>query len=79
MLITGGTGTLGGLLAYHLVVTGRTRRLLLASRRGADAPGAAELADRLTGAGAQVRWWPATRPTPTRCAALVADAGASTR
>ncbi|WP_156312962.1 type I polyketide synthase, partial [Micromonospora sp. HK10] len=52
VLITGGTGTLGALLATHLAATGRARHLLLVSRRGADAPGAAELVDRLTELGA---------------------------
>ncbi|MER6050856.1 type I polyketide synthase [Streptomyces sp. NPDC001793] len=54
VLITGGTGALGGLLAHHLVTRHGARRLLLLSRRGAQAPGAAELADRLSEAGAQV-------------------------
>ncbi|MEU1689918.1 SDR family NAD(P)-dependent oxidoreductase [Micromonospora sp. NPDC005707] len=52
VLITGGTGTLGGLLAEHLVATGRARHLVLASRRGAEAPGAEELVGRLMAAGA---------------------------
>ncbi|MFE1554934.1 type I polyketide synthase [Streptomyces sp. NPDC058734] len=43
VLITGGTGTLGGLVAKHLVTTHGVRHLLLAGRRGPDAPGAAEL------------------------------------
>ncbi|MGW4081002.1 beta-ketoacyl synthase N-terminal-like domain-containing protein, partial [Streptomyces asiaticus] len=42
-LITGGTGGLGALFARHLVVSHGVRRLLLVSRRGPDAPGAAEL------------------------------------
>ncbi|MGO4422671.1 MDR/SDR family oxidoreductase, partial [Streptomyces sp. MCAF7] len=40
VLITGGTGTLGAALARHLAGTGRARHLLLAGRRGPDAPGA---------------------------------------
>ncbi|WP_216215935.1 type I polyketide synthase [Amycolatopsis aidingensis] len=55
VLITGGTGTLGGLLARHLVTAHGVRRLVLTSRRGADAPGAAELAAELTALGAEVR------------------------
>ncbi|NED13170.1 MDR/SDR family oxidoreductase, partial [Streptomyces sp. SID9124] len=55
VLITGGTGTLGAALARHLVVAHGVRHLLLTGRRGPDAPGAAELADELTGLGAQVR------------------------
>ncbi|MEU1689500.1 SDR family NAD(P)-dependent oxidoreductase [Micromonospora sp. NPDC005707] len=54
VLITGGTGTLGALLAEHLTTTGRTRHLLLASRRGPGAPGAPELATRLQDLGATV-------------------------
>ncbi|WP_243725840.1 type I polyketide synthase [Actinomadura rubrisoli] len=44
VLITGGTGALGALLARHLVAEHGVRRLLLTGRRGPDAPGAAELA-----------------------------------
>ncbi|MFD7507386.1 SDR family NAD(P)-dependent oxidoreductase [Streptomyces sp. NPDC059850] len=55
VLITGGTGTLGGVVAEHLVRTWQVRHLVLASRRGPDAPGAAELTARLRQLGAQVR------------------------
>ncbi|AEW99622.1 polyketide synthase type I (plasmid) [Streptantibioticus cattleyicolor NRRL 8057 = DSM 46488] len=51
VLITGGTGDLGGLLARHLAESGY-RRLLLVSRRGPRAPGAAELREALAAAGA---------------------------
>ncbi|WP_348774284.1 type I polyketide synthase [Micromonospora sp. WMMD987] len=44
VLITGGTGTLGGLLARHLVDEYGVDDLVLVSRRGPDAPGAEELA-----------------------------------
>ncbi|GLZ53132.1 type I polyketide synthase [Actinomycetospora sp. NBRC 106378] len=54
VLVTGGTGGLGAVLARHLVGTGRVRRLLLAGRRGPDAPGAAALRDELVAAGAHV-------------------------
>ncbi|MDX6354657.1 MAG: hypothetical protein QOF98_1560, partial [Streptomyces sp.] len=54
VLITGGTGTLGALVARHLVAVHGVRRLLLVSRRGAKAPGAAELVAELTAAGARV-------------------------
>ncbi|MFI9522068.1 type I polyketide synthase [Streptomyces narbonensis] len=54
VLVTGGTGGLGALLAHHLVTRHGVRRLVLVSRRGADAPGAAELAEDLTGLGAEV-------------------------
>ncbi|MGW3435534.1 type I polyketide synthase, partial [Streptomyces melanosporofaciens] len=55
VLVTGGTGTLGGLVAEHLVRTWQVGHLLLVSRRGPDAPGARELATRLEGLGARVR------------------------
>ncbi|MDX3550127.1 SDR family NAD(P)-dependent oxidoreductase, partial [Streptomyces europaeiscabiei] len=51
-LITGGTGELGRELARHLVRTRGVRRLVLTSRQGEGAPGAADLAAELTGAGA---------------------------
>ncbi|MDX2710092.1 type I polyketide synthase, partial [Streptomyces sp. PA03-6a] len=54
VLITGGTGVLGALIAEHLAATGRTQNLLLVSRQGPAAPGAFELADRLRNHGAQV-------------------------
>ncbi|MEU2666475.1 type I polyketide synthase [Micromonospora sp. NPDC007220] len=54
VLVTGGTGTLGGLLARHLVTRRGVRHLLLTSRRGPDAPGAAELVAELTSYGAEV-------------------------
>src|ERR1022692_1915898 len=54
VLITGGTGGLGALLAEHLVSAHGVRRLLLTSRGGAQAPGAGELTERLSVMGAQV-------------------------
>ncbi|AEV86965.1 polyketide synthase [Actinoplanes sp. SE50] len=54
VLVTGGTGGLGALLARHLVTEHGVRHLLLTSRRGPDAPGAAALADELRAAGAEV-------------------------
>jgi acyl transferase domain-containing protein len=54
VLVTGGTGGLGGVLAEHLVRTHGTRRLTLVSRRGAAAPGADTLAQRLRDLGAEV-------------------------
>ncbi|WP_449273543.1 SDR family NAD(P)-dependent oxidoreductase [Kitasatospora purpeofusca] len=54
VLITGGTGTLGALLARHLVTERGARHLLLLSRRGAEAPGAAELHAELSSLGATV-------------------------
>ncbi|PWS46519.1 beta-ketoacyl synthase, partial [Streptomyces sp. ZEA17I] len=54
VLITGATGTLGRLLARHLVVAHGIRHLLLAGRRGGSADGIPELVRELTGLGASV-------------------------
>ncbi|MFE6667506.1 type I polyketide synthase [Streptomyces sp. NPDC057697] len=54
VLVTGGTGSLGMLVARHLVAVHGVRRLLLVGRRGPDAPGARELVAELGGAGAEV-------------------------
>ncbi|MDG5809472.1 type I polyketide synthase, partial [Streptomyces ossamyceticus] len=53
VLITGGTGTLGGIVARHLASRHDVHRLLLLSRRGADSPGAAELVEDLRTLGAE--------------------------
>ncbi|WP_039946173.1 SDR family NAD(P)-dependent oxidoreductase, partial [Streptomyces sp. NRRL S-118] len=53
VLITGGTGGLGALVARHLVERG-VRDLVLVSRRGPSAPGARELTAALEALGAQV-------------------------
>ncbi|MDI5966648.1 type I polyketide synthase, partial [Streptantibioticus silvisoli] len=52
VLITGGTGALGALVARHLVSAYGVRHLVLLSRRGGDAPGAAELVADLAELGA---------------------------
>ncbi|WP_205024103.1 SDR family NAD(P)-dependent oxidoreductase, partial [Streptomyces sp. HB132] len=65
VLITGGTGALGGQVARRLASQG-AEHLLLVSRRGATAPGAAELEAELTEAGARV--------TVTACDITDADA-----
>ncbi|MEU0846320.1 type I polyketide synthase, partial [Streptomyces sp. NPDC005962] len=52
-LVTGGTGALGARVARWLVANG-AGHVVLTSRRGLDAPGAAELRDELTAAGARV-------------------------
>ncbi|WP_439680679.1 SDR family NAD(P)-dependent oxidoreductase [Embleya sp. MST-111070] len=54
VLVTGGTGSLGMLVARHLVTAHGVRHLLLAGRRGPDAPGARELVAELREAGARV-------------------------
>ena len=54
VLVTGGTGALGGLLARHLVTAYGVRHLVLASRQGIDGAGAAGLAGDLADLGAQV-------------------------
>ncbi|MGH3374726.1 MAG: type I polyketide synthase, partial [Actinoallomurus sp.] len=54
VLVTGGTGTLGALAARHLAAEHGARHLLLVSRRGPDAPGAAELGAELAALGAEV-------------------------
>ncbi|TQF75170.1 SDR family NAD(P)-dependent oxidoreductase [Rhodococcus spelaei] len=55
VLITGGTGGLGSMLARHLVTDYGVRSLVLASRRGLAASGAEDLVTELTGLGARVR------------------------
>jgi hypothetical protein len=52
VLVTGGTGELGRLVAVHLVVAHGIRHLVLVSRRGADAPRVMELVAELEAAGA---------------------------
>ncbi|WP_308114181.1 type I polyketide synthase [Streptomyces brasiliscabiei] len=54
VLITGGTGALGGLVARRLVAKHGVRRLLLLGRRGAAAEGADALCAELVAAGAEV-------------------------
>ncbi|MFG2628157.1 SDR family NAD(P)-dependent oxidoreductase [Streptomyces sp. NPDC048473] len=71
VLVTGGTGALGSVLARHLVTVHGARHLLLASRSGADAEGAAELREELTGLGAQVTLAACDITDPAALAALV--------
>ncbi|MFI5756993.1 type I polyketide synthase, partial [Streptomyces sp. NPDC051569] len=66
VLITGGTGGLGAVIARHLVAEQGVRRLLLVSRRGLAAEGAEELVAELECHGAEV----------TAAACDVADRGA---
>ncbi|WP_327139049.1 SDR family NAD(P)-dependent oxidoreductase [Nocardia sp. NBC_01327] len=53
VLITGGTGALGQLVARHLAAEYGVRHQILISRRGAEAPGAAELAAELAELGTE--------------------------
>ncbi|KOV89160.1 type I polyketide synthase, partial [Streptomyces sp. NRRL B-3648] len=54
VLVTGGTGALGALVARRLVTEHGVRHLLLLNREGAAAPGAEALVKELTEAGATV-------------------------
>ncbi|WP_157985060.1 type I polyketide synthase [Lentzea terrae] len=71
VLITGGTGTLGGLLAKHLVTTHGVRDLVLTSRRG-EAP---ELEAELTALGAHVTIAACDAADRTSLAALLDEIG----
>ncbi|MER6633885.1 type I polyketide synthase, partial [Streptomyces sp. NPDC000987] len=53
VLVTGGTGALGALVARHLAGEHGVRRLVLTSRRGMGAPGAAGLVAELRSLGAE--------------------------
>ncbi|MFF7653931.1 SDR family NAD(P)-dependent oxidoreductase [Streptomyces sp. NPDC007983] len=75
VLIVGGTGLLGGLVAEHLVRTWQVKHLVLASRRGLQAPGARKLTDRLSDMGAQVRVVPVDVTDAGAVAGLVAGIG----
>ncbi|MBE1576324.1 type I polyketide synthase [Amycolatopsis roodepoortensis] len=54
VLVTGGVGSLGRLIARHLVTGHGVRHLLLTGRSGLDTEGAGELVAELTKAGARV-------------------------
>jgi candicidin polyketide synthase FscB len=55
VLVTGGTGLLGGLAAGHLAATGRAAEVVLASRSGPAAPGVPGLAAGMAARGTGVR------------------------
>ncbi|MDI3315432.1 MAG: type I polyketide synthase [Mycobacterium sp.] len=55
VLVTGGTGLVGAVLARHVVSRYGVRHVVLASRGGERAAGAAEVVARLTEAGARVQ------------------------
>ncbi|WP_191499965.1 type I polyketide synthase, partial [Mycobacterium simulans] len=71
VLITGGTGALGALVAEHLITRHGIKHLLLVSRRGETAPGADELTQRLTELGARVTITACDTSNPTELAALL--------
>ncbi len=74
VLLTGATGTLGGITARHLVAERGVRRLLLVSRRGPAAPGADELVAQLRELGAEVELRAGDVADPETVAELVAAA-----
>ncbi|WP_344871550.1 SDR family NAD(P)-dependent oxidoreductase, partial [Nonomuraea antimicrobica] len=75
-LITGGTGGLGATLARHLAATGQARHLLLASRRGDQAPGADQLRADLQAAGARVEFAACDLSRPEQIRGLLAGVSA---
>ncbi|MEV0989360.1 type I polyketide synthase [Streptomyces sp. NPDC049949] len=77
VLITGGTGGIGAHLARHLVTEHGAGHLVLTSRRGPDAEGAAELAAELTGLGAEVTVTACDVSDPRAVAALLASVPAA--
>ncbi|MEU5429763.1 SDR family NAD(P)-dependent oxidoreductase [Streptomyces olivoreticuli] len=72
VLITGGTGVLGRAVAEHLVRVWGVRHLLLAGRRGAEAPGSSELIEKLGQSGADVSIVAADVSDPESVAELLA-------
>ncbi|MBV9022846.1 MAG: SDR family NAD(P)-dependent oxidoreductase [Streptomycetaceae bacterium] len=71
ILITGGTGALGTVAARHLATEHHARHLLLASRRGPDAPGAADLQSELAELGVHTTFAACDTADPDALAALL--------
>jgi acyl transferase domain-containing protein/acyl-CoA synthetase (AMP-forming)/AMP-acid ligase II/NADPH:quinone reductase-like Zn-dependent oxidoreductase/acyl carrier protein len=71
VLITGGTGMLGKVIAEHLITRYGMKHLLLVSRRGLAAPGAQKLHERLTGLGARVAITACNTGEPAQLAEVV--------
>jgi polyketide synthase 12 len=73
VLITGGTGMAGSALARHLVARHGVKNLILMSRRGPDAPGAAELVAELSAVGARADVVACDAADPVALAKVIAD------
>ncbi|MFF9264227.1 SDR family NAD(P)-dependent oxidoreductase [Streptomyces longwoodensis] len=73
VLITGAAGTLGQLVARHLVARHHVRRLVLASRRGAEAPSLTDLTAELRAQGTDVTVVACDVAERQAVAALLAD------
>ncbi len=71
VMITGGTGMLGGVFAEHLITAYGVRHLVLVSRRGPAAAGADELHQRLTRLGAQVSIYSCDTADPDQLTTLL--------
>ncbi|MEE3921049.1 beta-ketoacyl reductase [Micromonospora sp. BRA006-A] len=77
VLITGGTGVLGRILARHLATSHGVRHLLLAGRRGAAAEGIGDLVGELAGTGTEVTVAACDAADPEALSALLAGVPAA--